>query len=298
LQLIWHPKLLNMNFEVIDVTTTSELLKAIADNQDNNFCFGAGYTDLINQFNHQPVDDLIVINIAGLNDSSFTSITEDVDTIVLGSLTTASDLLESKLIQEQFQVLYQATASVASTQIRNTATIGGNICNASPSADMSAALVALQANCVLLDSKGNERTEALVSFIRGVGKTSLAKNEILKCISIPKNTGNYINSGFEKIGIRNSMEISIVSLSYHIQSDSNHLIEKAGISCGSVAPTIPFTASACRFLIGKDSRSMSTADREEFAKKVAEYATPISDIRASAWYRKEVLHNICLTIFE
>lgn len=287
-----------MDFEVVNVTTTDELLKAIAVNQDNNFCFGAGYTDLINQFKHQPVDDLTVINITQLNDPSFNSISEVADSILLGSLSTASDLVNNKLIQNQFPVLYQAALSVASTQIRNAATIGGNICNASPSADMSAALVALQANCNILDSNGKERTESLHSFIRGVRKTSLAKNEILKSVSIPKNTGKNIHSGYIKIGTRNSMEIAIVSLSYHLQSDENYVIQKLGISCGAVAPTIPFTKSASDFLIGKDIRTISTADKEEFAKKVLEYASPISDIRASDWYRKEVLFNICLTIFD
>jgi CO/xanthine dehydrogenase FAD-binding subunit len=286
-----------MDFEVINATTTDELLKAIADNQNNDFRFGAGYTDLINHFNHQPIEGLTVINIAELNETAFNSISEEGGAIVLGALVTASDLINSKLIEEQYPVLYQAAASVASTQIRNSATIGGNICNASPSADMSAALVALQANCTILNTDGNERTEPLLSFIQGVGKTSLAKNEVLQSISIPKNTGAKVNSGFEKIGTRNSMEISIVSLSYHIQMDGDGTIEKVGVSCGAVAPIIPFATSACEFLIGKNNNDISDADKEEFAKKVLEYASPISDVRASDWYRKEVLFNICQTIF-
>lgn len=287
-----------MDFEVINVTTIDELLKAIADNQNNNFRIGAGYTDLIMDFKHQADDDLTVINIAQLDEVSFNAITEEDCNIVLGALVTASDIVNSKIIWKEYPVLHEAASSLASTQIRNSATLGGNICNASPSADLSASLVALQAKCTILNSNGGERTEPLISFIKGVGKTSLSKNEILKSVSIPKNSEANIKSGFEKVGTRNSMEISIVSLSYHIQYNDNGTIEKAGVSCGAVAPIIPFATSACELIIGKNINNISDLDKERFAKKVLEYATPISDIRASDWYRKEVLSNLSKTIFK
>ncbi len=287
-----------MDFDVINVTTTDELCSAIAGNLNNNFRIGAGYTDLILELKQARVQDLTIINIAQLEDPSFNSIIEKGDHIILGALVTASDLVDNKKIKEEYPVLYESALSVASTQIRNSATVGGNICNASPAADMSAALVALQAICNILDSDGRERNEPLVSFIKGVRKTSLVKNEILKSISIPKNSSSHIKSGFEKVGTRKSMEISIVSLSYHIQCSSEGTIEKAGVSCGAVATTIPFASSACNFLIGKNIDAISEIERIGFAKKVLEYAIPISDIRASAWYRKEVLFNISKSIFE
>jgi CO/xanthine dehydrogenase FAD-binding subunit len=287
-----------MDFEIINATTTDELLKAIKDNQHNNFKIGAGYTDLILELKQQAVEDLTIINIAQLDESSFNAITEEDDYIVIGALVTASDIVNSKIIKELYPVLYQATLSVASTQIRNLATIGGNICHASPSADMSAALVALQAKCTILNSEGKKRTEPLVTFIQDVRKTSLAKNEILKSITIQKNSGANIKSGFEKVGTRNSMECSIVSLSYHIQYKNTGVIEKAGVSCGAVAPVIPYATSACDFFIGKNIKEISETDRITFAKKVLAYASPISDIRASEWYRKEVLFNLSKTIFE
>ncbi|RLD26599.1 MAG: hypothetical protein DRI75_11425 [Bacteroidetes bacterium] len=287
-----------MDFEIINVTTTDELLKAIEDNQHNNFKIGAGYTDLILELKQQAVEDLTIINIAQLDESSFNAITEEDDYIVIGALVTASDIVNSKIIKELYPVLHEATLSVASTQIRNLATIGGNICHASPSADMSAALVALQAKCTILNSEGKKRTEPLVTFIQDVRKTSLAKNEILKSITIQKNSEANIKSGFEKVGTRNSMECSIVSLSYHIQYKDTGVIEKAGVSCGAVAPIIPYATSACDFIKGKNIKEISETDRIAFAKKVLAYASPISDIRASEWYRKEVLFNLSKTIFE
>ncbi|MCP3931287.1 MAG: hypothetical protein GY705_19550 [Bacteroidetes bacterium] len=287
-----------MDFKVINTTTTDELLKAIADNQQNNFRIGAGYTDLILELKHQETEGLTIINIAPLKESDFNSIIEKEKFIVLGALATANDIINCKLIKKEFPVLHQAASSVASIQIRNSATVGGNICNASPAADMSAALVALQASCTILNSEGKERNVPLVSFIKGVGMTSLKKNEVLKSICIPKNTFPNIKSGFEKVGTRNSMEISIVSLSYHLQFDNAGIIKKAGVSCGAVAPVIPFASSASTFLLGKKINEIRETDKVGFAKRVMESASPISDIRASEWYRKEVLFNISQIIFE
>lgn len=287
-----------MDFEVISPKTKAELLTAVAENQDRNFRFGAGYTDLINQLKNQPHEDLTIINIAQIQEESFRKISETDNHYELGTLVTASDIVFNSAIQKEFPVLHQAASSVASIQIRNTATIGGNICNASPSADMSGALVALQANCQILNANGEIREEPLVSFIRGVGQTSLQKNEILKSIHIPKNEFSEIKSDFEKIGTRKSMEISIVFLGYHFQISENGIIEKAGVSCGAVAPTIPFVSTACEFIQGKQIHSLSGNEKEEFAKRVLNYASPISDIRATAWYRNEVLYNISKGIFE
>ncbi|MBI2280306.1 MAG: FAD binding domain-containing protein [Bacteroidetes bacterium] len=286
-----------MNFEVISPKTTPELLNAIYDNQTENFRIGAGFTDLINQFKTQETEGLILINLTQLKDDNFKLIIENKTNFQIGALTTASEIIDNKSIKENFPVLYQAASKLASTQIRNVATVGGNICNVSPSGDMTAALIALKATCHIIDCDGNERKELLSSFIRGLKKTSLTKKEIIKNITIPKNAGQNLKSGFEKVGSRKSMEISIVSLAYHLQLTNDGIITHAGVACGAVAPTIPFTTSACEFLIEKNINTISENDKEEFAIKVLEYANPISDIRASDWYRKEVLFNVSKTIF-
>ncbi len=287
-----------MEFDVINVNTIEELLKVIGDNQNANFRIGAGYTDLIVELKQQITKDLTIINIARLEESSFNEIAEEEDHIIIGALVTASDIVNNELVKEFYPVLHEASSSVASTQIRNSATIGGNICNASPAADMSAALVALEATCTILNSEGNRRTEPLVKFIQGVRKISLSKNEILESVSIQKNSEANIKSGFVKVGTRNSMEISIVSLSYHIQYNDSGIIEKAGVSCGAMAPIIPFASSACDFIIGKNINKISEIDSMTFAENVLACTSPISDIRASEWYRKEVLFNLSKTIFE
>jgi xanthine dehydrogenase FAD-binding subunit len=285
-----------MDFDVITPKTKNELLETIAENQQKHYRFGAGCTDLLMELKRQPEENLTVINLAQMHDDDFISINISGEEMRIGSLATAAEILKNPEIKKMFPVLHESAYNLASMQIRETATIGGNICTASPSGDMACALMALQAKCEILNTNGDLRSVPMVGFFTGVRQTVLQKDEVLQSITIPLNSFNTIQSGFIKIGTRLSMECSVVSLAYHIQKDESGKIQQAGIAIGSVAPTIKFTDKACDFLIGKTG--LNEIEREEFAGKVMKYASPISDIRATDWYRKEVLFNICKGIFE
>ena len=288
-----------MNFNVISPKTTEELLEVIADNQDNMFRFGAGCTDLLLELKKQPDENLTVINLAHLNDNRFTSISQCDDGIRIGALVTANGILYNKELRRQYPVLFEAANRLASAQIRQVATIGGNICTASPAGDFACALSALKAQCEIINTDGTERIIPINDFFIGVRKSDLNKDEILRGIIIPANNETAkLYSNFIKVGTRRSMEIAVVSLAYHIQADANDEITEAGVAIGSVAPTVKFVKSACEFLIGRNFSSIRSSEAEKFAARVLEYASPISDIRASAWYRKEVLFNISKSIFE
>lgn len=287
-----------MEFDIVTPTTKSELLKAIKENK-NNFRFGAGYTDLILDLKKKNEQNITVINLAQLTDKKFNSIEKNSKFIRIGALVTASSIVNDKLVVKIFPVLQQAANNLASSQIRQVATIGGNICTASPSGDIACALVALKAKCELLSSTGKTRTVSILEFFLGPRKTAMKKDEILTSVLISLNEKNKnIHSGFIKVGTRRSMECSVVSLAYHIQADKKNLITHIGIAIGSVAPTIRFAEKACEFLVGKNISSFAQGEKEEFAEKVLQYASPISDIRATAWYRKEALFNICKSILE
>jgi len=286
-----------MEFRTISPRTTDELLEAINQNQGNNFRYGAGFTDLIPELQTQPGNGLIVINLAKLIDHDFTSITPQDDGIRIGALTTMTGLLSNNHIKK-FPVLIEAVESFASVQIRSVATVGGNLCTASPAGDISCALVALGGLCEILDMNGQIKTIPLTQFFTGVRTTVLQKNEILRSVLIPhQKSTNRIVSGFIKIGNRNSMEISLASFAYHIMADENGVIVFARAAVGSVAEIIQYTESACDYLMGKILDQMSEKDKDKFADYVLEYANPISDIRASAWYRRQVLWNISKSIF-
>ena len=286
-----------MDFYTVSPQTATELLEAIKQNQENHFRFGAGYTDLIPELQMQKQDDLTVINLAKLKDKDFTSINDSKEGSRIGALATMTDVLSNESLQ-RFPALIEAIESLASVQVRSVATVGGNICTASPAGDVSCALVALDAACEILDTGGKIRTVPIAEFFTGVKTSVLKKNEILRSVLVPhRKTADRIVSGFIKIGNRNSMEIALVSFAYYILADSNGDVTSSGAAIGSVAETIKSTESACEFLMGKNIEHLTKTDKGKFADLVLEYASPISDIRASAWYRRQVLWNISRSIF-
>ncbi|MBC8204614.1 FAD binding domain-containing protein [bacterium] len=288
-----------MNFNVISPKSTPELLDLISQHQDNNFRFCAGGTDLLLEIKKQPSDDLTVINLAQLDDRLFTSIAKDDKYFRLGALVSANQIINDNELRRMYPVLYESADKLASRQIRQVATIGGNICTASPAGDIACALVALEAQCEILAVDRSVRIVPLSQFFLGVRKTNLKKNEILRSIIIP-NIGQQgkIHSGFIKVGTRRSMEIAVVSLAFHLQTNKTDEIIQAGIAIGSIAPVIKFCQSACDYLKDRKLAEIGPAESEAFASKALKYASPISDIRASAWYRSEVLFNISKSIFE
>jgi CO/xanthine dehydrogenase FAD-binding subunit len=287
-----------MDFSVITPTTTEKLLSAIADHQGTNSKIGVGMTDLLLEIKKQPNQNLTVINLAQLNDPDFTSSAIGDNEIKIGALVTANQIANNQELQQRFPVLCQAANKLASRQIRQVATVGGNLCTASPAGDIACALVALKAHCEILSSNGTTNIIPIDDFFLDVRKTDLKPDEVLRCVIIPFHANHNLHSGFIKVGIRRSMECAVVSLAYHIHLDQDNAITHAGISIGSAAPTIKFTQSACDYLIGKKISSIGASESKAFAAKVLDYASPISDIRGSAWYRKEVLFNISKSIFE
>lgn len=287
-----------MEFKIINPKTKNELLLAIRN--ENNYRFGAGFTDLLMELKNKTVPELTVINLSQIEDERFNEINISTDELKLGAMVTAHKLGQSELLKRKFPVLHMAALNLASTQIRHVATIGGNICTASPSGDITCALVALEAECEIMGATSKTRTMPIRKFLSGVRQTDLQNKELLYRIHLPANNHGtkQLISDFIKIGTRLSMECSVVSLAYHIQLDDAGVIIKAGIAIGASAPTVQFTESACHFLIGKKFKSVSEKEKKEFAEKVVSYASPISDIRATAWYRREVLFNISKSIFE
>ena len=289
-----------MNFEMVIPSTTDELLSSLQKLQKKKFRIGAGFTDLIPELKKQPEEHLTVINLAHIRDTRFTSLRKNSGSYRLGAMMTAHKIMVNPELKVQFPVLHQAAANLASTQIRQVATLGGNLCTASPSGDLSCALTALRGECEILETGHLTSNVPMSGFFKGVRQNILQKNEVLYGVHIPfndKNTHDLV-SGFIKVGTRRSMECSVVSLAYHIQLDGDGMVIKAGVAFGAAAPMVSFATSACEFLEGKVVRELNRSDREEFAKRVLSCASPITDLRATEWYRKEVLKNISQSILE
>jgi CO/xanthine dehydrogenase FAD-binding subunit len=281
-----------MDFTIVTPHTRTDLMTEIE--RAKNFRFAAGFTDVLMEFKKTPPHGLTVINLSQLHDDDFNSISNDQSGLKIGALVTASGIIGNKYILEKLPVLFQAARTLASNQVRNVATIGGNLCTASPSGDLACALMALKASCEILSPDGSIKEVPVSKFFTGVRKTVLNNGDLLVKISIPVNTQETNYSGFIKIGTRLSMECSVVSLAYHFEMDRRR-IKNAGIAIGSAAPTVKFASSACDYI---ENQLVDDIDGEEFANKVLSHATPISDIRGSAWYRENVLFNISKNLIE
>ena len=195
-------------------------------------------------------------------------IKETEEGFIIGSLATF-DLAESFFAGKE-SVLYEAAYEMGGPQIMNRATIGGNICDASPACDAGPALLVLDAELLLVSQKG-ERTVKITDFFRGVRSTDLKPDELLSEIRIRKEDGF---SCFKKTGLRNAMSISIASVALK-KTDSG-----VRLAMGSVAPR-PVRLYNCEEYI----KSTDTIDKDRLKEELSKDISPVSDIRASMEYR-------------
>lgn len=209
-------------------------------------------------------------------------IAEKSDWIQIGATTPLTEVARSVVIRETLPVLTEAAGQVGSLQIRNQGTLGGNLCNASPAADTAVSLLALNAR-VCLKSLDRERIVSLDDFFVGPGKTVLLPAEILTKIQVPI-TGLKRSSCFLKLGRRNAFTLSIISIATVLRVEER-VLRYVRIVLGAVAPTPMRAKKAEEFLIGQKADE-SVID--EAARIAAEEISPISDVRASAWYRKDM----------
>jgi carbon-monoxide dehydrogenase medium subunit len=221
-----------------------------------------------------------LVSIRHLTDLKF--IKDQGDRIVICPLTSISELEHSEIIKKNAHCLFQAANHFADPTTRHSATIGGNIANASPAADTATPLLALNA-IIRVKSADGDRTIPASEFFVGVNKTALLPEEMITAIEIVKNEANS-GSCFIKLGLRNAMAISVISVAAGAQLE-NGSIKEVSIAFGSVAPTPVRALKTESYLSGK----ALTEDVLNEAKKLVQTdISPIDDVRASAEYRRDV----------
>jgi carbon-monoxide dehydrogenase medium subunit len=206
----------------------------------------------------------------------------------IGALTTIKALEHSQAVREKLPILAQAASKLGSIQVRNRATIGGNLCNAAPSADTAPALLTLDAQVEIFGKTG-KRILALTDFFQGPGLTSLAHGEILTRLKIPLSS-NRQGSVYYKLTTRRAMDIAFIGVAVLLKLDEDNRIHKARIALGAVAPTPIRVPAAEEKLKGND---LSDDIIQAAAELAAQACQPITDQRASAEYRMEMVHNLC-----
>jgi CO/xanthine dehydrogenase FAD-binding subunit len=245
----------------------------------------AGGTDLLIGMKTNAVKPACLIDLKGI---------PDIDCIAydngfkIGALTTVRDIEVSPLIRQKIPALSEAAATLGSIQIRNRATIGGNLCHGSPAADMAAILLAM--NCEVEITTGNGvRAIGLDQFFTGPNSTVLKHNEVLSQIIIPKEIEQF-KGIYLKHGPRKAMDIGIVNIAILLDADAGSgFCNQIMIALGAVAP-VPIRAGKAETLL--NGNELNPALIQKAAEAAADETTPITDFRASAAYRKDLVKNL------
>jgi len=196
----------------------------------------------------------------------------------IGATTRWSDVIRADL-PAAFDALKQAASEVGSVQIQNSATVAGNLCNASPAADGVPPLLVLDAMIEIASVKG-QRVVPLADFVLHVRKTALAPDEIVTAILVPDGTGR---SAFTKLGARKYLVISIAMVAVRLQV-SGGVIERAAVAVGACSPVAQRLGGFEAALIGA---ALANPGRWQAALRadIEGVLDPIDDIRADAGYR-------------
>jgi len=264
-------------FNYYKPSNLKELLELIDKLDDYKIL--AGGTDLLIDMRIKRYEPRNIVDINHVKELEYILVKEN--KLHIGALTRLQTLIDSKIIFEKTPLLHEAVSSMGSWQIRCLASIGGNLCNASPAADTAPPLLVYNAELVL-SSRIGERVVSIHEFFKGPRQTVLNKNELLKEIIVPilENYGySYI-----KIGRRNSFTLSIVSVATLLKIENN-VFKDVRIALNSIAP-IPIRAKSVEeYLI---NREVSDSVIEDASKRVLYDISPITDIRASADYRRRI----------
>jgi aerobic carbon-monoxide dehydrogenase medium subunit len=242
----------------------------------------AGGTDLLPQLKNSLLKPALVVDLSGVKE--LRALERDAGGgLRIGAAVTARELEQDARVRAEYPAIAESAALVGSIQIRNLATVGGNLCNAAPSADMAPPLLALEAEAVIAGPKGRRRVP-LASFFQGVRRTVLGPDELLLELIVPKivprSGGNYLRHT-----PRRELDIAVVGVASQLTL-ADGVCAKARIALASVAPTPVRAIEAEHALEGQPL----TSERIEAAATLAvSAASPISDQRGSAEYRRHLV---------
>ena len=242
----------------------------------------AGGTDLLVQLKKGEVWPRYIINIKDILNQDIITYDEKKG-LRIGALATIRSLEASPVIRQKFSILAQAASELGTLQVRNYATIGGNLCNAAPSAETAPALIVLGASAKIVGSDG-ERTVPLENFFTGPGQTVLHADEILSEIQVP-NLPPRSGSVYIARTVRKALDLAIVGVAVVTTLDGD-ILRDVKIALGSVAP-IPIRARRAETVVR--GQRLDATLLAEAGLAASEEASPIDDVRSSAEYRRKMI---------
>lgn len=213
-------------FKSLNIVDTLKLL----EEYENKSKIIAGGTDIVIALRNNYINPEVMIDISSLDEIRY--IKEEDGYIHLGAGCTYTDIVCSELLDDRLNAMKKSSRLVGSPQIRNKGTIGGNICNGSPAADIVPPLLALDA-VLTIKSSENTREVRLEDLFLGKGKVDLKPNELLVDIKFKKLAENQ-NLGFSKLGLRNALAISRICMSVYLDLDENDVIKDIKVASGAL----------------------------------------------------------------
>lgn len=273
-----NTRIIPIEFAYYEPRTIDEALEILEEYGDSARVL-AGGTDLLVKIKTRQIEPRVIVNIKKIN--SLRYIIDEGEYIRIGCLTRIRDLERSGIIARYIPALHDAAKQMASVQIRNMATIGGNLCNASPAADTAPPLLVHNARAVLINRSG-QRIVPLEEFFVAPGKTALRPGELLVEIVVEKT--NRGSSAFKKIG-RVELDLAIASTAVYIEVEDDEITE-ARLALGSVAPR-PIRAKTTEQVL-KGMR-INEADLRRALSGLEREVSPITDARSTAEYRRYIV---------
>ncbi len=206
------------------------------------------------------------------------------DALTLGACATHAAVEDDPWIADRLPALHQACSQVGSRQVRNVGTVGGNLCNAAPSADSAVALLLYDAVCRVEGPDGG-RDVPLDGFFQGPGRTAVAPGEILTGIRVPVPRGRTV-AGYHKLTRRKAMELPILGVGVRVTLDDGGAVAEARVALGVAGPTPVRCPGAEAALAG----GPLTPERVEAAAETAARQARVRDSwRGQAWYRRHMI---------
>lgn len=270
----------------IRVSTLEEALQACKAANGPVLYFAGGTDILVKAREAECYADRHVIDIYGVEE--LRGVSDEDSQLKIGALTTHTQIAENPLIRQYARILSLASATVGSLQIRNHATIGGNIGNASPAADSFAALTLLDAE-VEINRLGEVRREKIGEVIARPYRTTLSDRDVITRVIVKKLPAGTV-SDFYKLGRRRALAISRMTIGTVLRTDADGVVQDFRMTMGATFPRPMMFPEINAMLIGKKP---DDADIKAVAKALSDKIPEIAGIRASTTYKQPVCLNMC-----
>jgi carbon-monoxide dehydrogenase medium subunit len=270
--------------EIENYVRAASLQEACSLLQDPDARVIAGGTDILLKAKAMKAPSIHLVDISDI--CELRGIRAEDGGVRIGAVTRLGEIVRSPLLQTPaLRALVQGALLVGSPQIRNLATLGGNLCNAAPSADTSAPLLVLE-GCAEVESPAGRYSLPLEKFFIGPGRTVLKPGELLASIFIP-NPASEARAVYLKHSPRRAMDLAVVGVAALLVDCKPRQVR---IALGAVAPTPMRACEVEQFL--KEASALDDATIQQAAAMAAQAARPISDVRSSAEYRTWMVESL------